>query len=586
MKKVIIYSVVFLCAFLFCEGLFAQNVGIGVATPARKLDINGDLRIRVLVAPPASFTTNDVVMIRLNNGDVTGTKLTGNINDVFRGDGTFGPSPGIDHDWYEVGTTNPPNNINDNIYTQGRVGIGINVPTQRLHVVGNFRLQGDFRPNNNPGTAGQVLISQGINTPPVWQTPTWAKICNTALATYVQKWTGTELCNTIIRDNGSAVGINAAPTTLDITYVYRPSTNTGAGKSTLRAYRNGTFGATNGGSNWKYSGVDVAIKAVNFWGNEYSAALGAHSYTTYNNSAVAVFEDRTIASNDTWIGYRDVNGTRWGVWSTGTGRFMKRLFVEDPTMTNGGIPAADINKYRFVVQTPGRPFMLVVDEPDTVVRIGRSSGVLYQDNTYKCLNGSKTYINYFVDVDGGDVSGQVLGVGSVEYLVDGIDHLFVSARFSPVRSSAATCSSAPQPVIDLGSTNNRWRYIYLQNSPNVASDARLKKNIQDLTYGLETVLQLRPVTYQWKDEIHDLPDDRVMIGFVAQELMKVIPEVVPTHHYEWTDETKTRYVKKANATYGVHYSELIPVLVNAIKELNQKLEEANKRIEYLENQMK
>ena len=223
-------------------------MGIGIATPVRKLDINGTLRIRALVTPPATYTTNDAVMIRLANGDVTGVNLTGNVNQVFRGDGTFGPSPGIDHDWYEVGTTTPPNNINDNIYTQGNVGIGTTAPAVRLHVIsntvaavfqttnaanlnivefrhpdlrwffhvdagnhaelgiydastalvrwnvldidrakgnigmgtdavptaklkvqGNLDIRGDFRPNNNPGTAGQTLISQGPGTPPIWR---------------------------------------------------------------------------------------------------------------------------------------------------------------------------------------------------------------------------------------------------------------------------------------------------------------------------------------------------------------------------------------------------------------------------------
>ena len=63
-------------------------------------------------------------------------------------------------------------------------------------------------PGNDAGTSGQVLISQGAGTSPVWQTPTWADICNTATTNYVQKWTGTQLCNSIIFDNGTRVGVN------------------------------------------------------------------------------------------------------------------------------------------------------------------------------------------------------------------------------------------------------------------------------------------------------------------------------------------------------------------------------------------
>jgi|GEM_PF-1437085 len=45
--------------------------------------------------------------------------------------------PGFDHDWYEVGTTTAPDNINDAIYTQGRVGIGITTPTAGLDLLHN-----------------------------------------------------------------------------------------------------------------------------------------------------------------------------------------------------------------------------------------------------------------------------------------------------------------------------------------------------------------------------------------------------------------------------------------------------------------
>ncbi len=49
------------------------------------------------------------------------------------------------------------------------VGIGTAIPSQPLHVSGNLRLDGAFMPGNNPGLPGQLLFSQGPNTPPIWQ---------------------------------------------------------------------------------------------------------------------------------------------------------------------------------------------------------------------------------------------------------------------------------------------------------------------------------------------------------------------------------------------------------------------------------
>lgn len=47
------------------------------------------------------------------------------------------------------------------------LGIGL-TPTQKLDVLGNFKLTGAFMPAGIAGTAGQVLQSAGANASPVW----------------------------------------------------------------------------------------------------------------------------------------------------------------------------------------------------------------------------------------------------------------------------------------------------------------------------------------------------------------------------------------------------------------------------------
>ena len=53
-----------------------------------------------------------------------------------------------------------------------------------------------------------------------------------------------------------------------------------------------------------------------------------------------------------------------------------------------------------------------------------------------------------------------------------------------------------------------------------ASDRRLKKDIVDTRYGLNTILELRPVDYQMKS------NNLEQIGFIAQELRPIVPEAV------------------------------------------------------------
>ncbi len=98
------------------------------------------------------------------------------------------------------------------------VGIGTTNPTEKLHVQGNLRLDSAFMPGNSPGNAGQVLVSQGPNQPPKWDSlsnllppPPPDKgdtVCSSVMSNMLQKWTGVALCNSIIFDNGSQIGIN------------------------------------------------------------------------------------------------------------------------------------------------------------------------------------------------------------------------------------------------------------------------------------------------------------------------------------------------------------------------------------------
>ncbi len=153
---------VFFSACLSLLVLHAQNVGIGVPNPQRKLHIGGDLRIDRLVPSAPPYTTGDSLMLRLSTGDVSGIALTGDSAHVLRGDGTFGASPAHDHDWYKATTTVQPTSINENIYTQGKVGIGTTNPQYRLHLAGDGMIYAT-------GTTGSGdTIPSGAQTAFIW----------------------------------------------------------------------------------------------------------------------------------------------------------------------------------------------------------------------------------------------------------------------------------------------------------------------------------------------------------------------------------------------------------------------------------
>ena len=90
------------------------------------------------------------------------------------------------------------------------------------------------------------------------------------------------------------------------------------------------------------------------------------------------------------------------------------------------------------------------------------------------------------------------------------------------------------------------------------SDARHKNNIENLKYGLDEVLQLRPVNFRWNAEkVADSGMSGVQLGLIAQEVEGVLPEVVLTA----PDQSQTKSIK---------YSALIPPMIQAIKDLESR----------------
>ncbi len=111
-------------------------------------------------------------------------------------------------------------------------------------------------------------------------------------------------------------------------------------------------------------------------------------------------------------------------------------------------------------------------------------------------------------------------------------------------------------VYNSGGSNFRWKKVFSATGTIQTSDIRAKKNINSLPYGLNEVMSLRPVSYDWKDNIEK---GHKSLGLIAQELLDVIPEVVNVPEDD-------------NDLLGVNYAELIPVLINAIQEQQEVIE--------------
>lgn len=103
------------------------------------------------------------------------------------------------------------------------------------------------------------------------------------------------------------------------------------------------------------------------------------------------------------------------------------------------------------------------------------------------------------------------------------------------------------------------------------SDVRVKEEVSSLPYGLNEIKQLNPCAFKYKAD-----PVTPQLGFIAQDVINIIPEAVY--------DTKERIPgENPNLTkLAMDYSRLIPVLVQAVKELSQKVDSLESRIAVLE----
>ena len=82
------------------------------------------------------------------------------------------------------------------------------------------------------------------------------------------------------------------------------------------------------------------------------------------------------------------------------------------------------------------------------------------------------------------------------------------------------------------------------------SDEKLKKNVQPLANPTESLLKLRGVTFNWKQ------NDQADVGLIAQDVQKVYPQLVRTEgdHLQ------------------VDYQKLVAPLIEAVRELNARVQ--------------
>ena len=127
------------------------------------------------------------------------------------------------------------------------------------------------------------------------------------------------------------------------------------------------------------------------------------------------------------------------------------------------------------------------------------------------------------------------------------------------------------------------------------SDARMKENIVPMSNGLNIINQIEPIYYDYTEEASvadELRRDK-QSGVTAQQVKSLVPECISyldsedevELEYENIDGVVSTVVDPAveDPIMMVEYKKFIPYLIGAVKELSDKLDGANAKIEALEN---
>ncbi len=303
----------------------------------------------------------------------------------------------------------------------------------------------------------------------------------------------------------------------------------------------------------------IAIGNGSSIGNVSNATVlgaGASATSTATNSTAIGYNASATLANEIILGDRSNSGLSVGIGTesfSGTNR--EKLLVDASTSTsvNAIVGRGNNNNY----------LQLNIQN--------QNGGTLASSDVVATAdNGSETtnYVDLGINSSGYSATGILGGANNAYLYTTGNDFVIGNSTNNKSLIFYTTTSGVntermrinntglipgQDNTYSAGNTTNRWTAVWATNGTIQTSDIRLKKNIHPLGYGLPEILRLQPVSYDWKDN-----SGSNKIGLIAQEVKKVIPQVVSGNE------------EKENL--GMNYAELVPVLINSIKELNKKIE--------------
>lgn len=419
-----------------------------------------------------------------------------------------------------------------------------------LYTTGNIAIGLDALRNNNPTNDANAKWNLAVGNNALSRNNTGNE--NTAVGYYSQ---GGAFGYTNDSNNNTSIGCKS------LAYNGSGNFNTAVGSHALFTQN---FG--NGGVSYETNNVAVGVSAL-FFNNPTATTNGI------NNTAIGNFasNQNTTGLNNTALGYRSLYRNTTGSSNVALGYLAgyyesgsNKLYIENSNSTAPLIYGEfdnDIVKVNGTVKVN----LTAADAEEMQVK---NTNIYTHANGYQNFgSGGNSFI--ISSRDGIADSGGIHGDGNALTLWAPGD--------AQQNQTAALVYFLDEDWFD-ATTNaydNTALKSYITPAGNYVqiSDKNKKENIVKLTNAIDKISQINGYTYQFKlapSEIEKGDKPIKSSGVIAQEIEKVLPEAVQ---------------KNDNGDYFVDYAAITPLLIEAIKEQNDKIQLLENRLKMIEEKL-
>ena len=480
------------------------------------------------------------------------------------------------------------------------VGIGTGAPQERLHILGNIRMV-----DGNQG-AGRILVGDANGT------ATWTNVSAISSGTLDQAYDfgGAGNGRIITADNG-AVLVNGddgfvstgtwgtgdvAPSGPGVRMVWNPNKvafragmaqgnewddpNIGEFSTAfgVSAIASGVSSISMGGASTASGDDSIAMGAGAVASSQYSTAIGLRA-TSNQPYCVAIGRD-VLASG--------LASTALGYYTTASGNF-STVFGNRNSALSCGETVLGIGATNYTLTANGATQFRAANATDRLFVIGNaidSNNNGEVDNSERSdamvvLKNGNTGIGISVPSQRLQVTGGNITVTTGDIYLSGTNGVFNAGGglMTAAMNYIGDAYTAPTQV-------NGDEDLYIADDLELGgqgykpgggawaapSDLRLKTNIQPYAEGLQSLLQINPVTYKYNSVFKTLDTGETYIGVIAQEVKEIVPYMVNEKPFgqiiEEDQNGNERIVNQGTNYMTFDSSAFTYMLINAAKELN------------------